>query len=150
LLQERFSQNFLARECRNSKESNDPEAEQIGAVRATFHASYSILVQAFTFYSVSVLAIPFFMGLNEFTAFLDVCKIPDNETPGIKRSDLDTIFIVCTRKVWDRIMSAWVQRGTVAWQRIFLCCAPNLVFTRDSTTACIHRPTCARRSGQPR
>lgn len=42
--------------------------------------------------------VPFFMGLNEFTAFLDECHIPDNESQGAKRSDLDTVFIVCTRK----------------------------------------------------
>lgn len=99
LLQEKFAQNFLARECRNSKETADSEAEQLEAVRAAFRDHYPALVQAFTFYSCSVSATPFFMGLNEFTAFLDECKIPDNEVPGVKRSDLDTVFIVCTRKV---------------------------------------------------
>jgi hypothetical protein len=58
-----------------------------------------VQVQAFTYYSVSVSSLPFFMGLNEWTALLDECGIPDNETAGVKRSDLDTIFIVCTRKV---------------------------------------------------
>ena len=96
--QEKFAQNFLARECRNSKETSDSEAEQVEGVRAAFREQYASLVQAFAYYSASVSAAPFFMGLNEFTAFLDECRIPDNEVAGVKRSDLDTIFIVCTRK----------------------------------------------------
>jgi hypothetical protein len=73
--------------------------EQIAALRAVLQRYYTLLVPAFMFYSCSVSAMPFFMGLNEFTAFLDECAIPDNESQGVKRSDLDTVFIVCTRKV---------------------------------------------------
>lgn len=99
ILQEKFSANFLARECRNNKDSNESEEEQIAAVRAVLLKHYTLLVPAFMFYSCSVSAMPFFMGLNEFTALLDECAIPDNESQGVKRSDLDTVFIVCTRKV---------------------------------------------------
>ena len=35
------------------------------------------------------------MPLNAFTSFLEDCSIPDNESPSVKRSDCDTIFIVC-------------------------------------------------------
>ena len=100
-MQEKFSQNFLAREARNSG-ADAPEAQQIADVRDALRTWYSTIVQAFTYHSVSVSAAPFFMGLNEWTALLDLCGIPDNETVGVKRSDLDTIFIVCTRKARAR------------------------------------------------
>lgn len=35
------------------------------------------------------------MPLNSFTTFLDDCQIADSESQFIKRSDCDTIFIVC-------------------------------------------------------
>lgn len=38
---------------------------------------------------------PYHMPLNAFTSFLDDCGIPDNDSSNIKRSDCDTIFIVC-------------------------------------------------------
>lgn len=98
-MQEKFSQNFLARECKAAKDGGDDEAAQVAAVRATLQRHYQLLVPAFMYYSCSVSSVPFFMGLNEFTALLDDCQIPDNESQGVKRSDLDTAFIVCTRKV---------------------------------------------------
>jgi hypothetical protein len=97
-VQEKFSQSFLARECRNSKESGAPEATQISAVRDVLRTWYGTVVQAFTYYSVSVSSVPFFMGLNEWSALMEICGVPDNDSPGAKRSDLDTIFIVCVRK----------------------------------------------------
>jgi hypothetical protein len=99
-VQEKFSQSFLARECRNNKDSNKSEAEQISLVCAILKKWFHAIVPVFVYYSVSASAVPFFMGLNEFTSFLDECLIPDNESQGVKRSDLDTVFIVCTRKVW--------------------------------------------------
>eukprot|EP00955_Chlamydomonas_euryale_P016509 176366-Chlamydomonas_euryale.AAC.1 len=38
---------------------------------------------------------PYHMPLNSFTQFLDDCCIADSESQFIKRSDCDTIFIVC-------------------------------------------------------
>jgi hypothetical protein len=98
-VQEKFSANFLSRECRNNKDSTESEEAQIAAVHNVLQHRYELLVPTFMYYSCSVSAMPFFMGLNEFTAFLDECAIPENESQGVKRSDLDTIFIVCTRKV---------------------------------------------------
>lgn len=98
-LQEKFSQNFLARECRGAKDGGDGEAAAVAAVRAALQRHYGRLVPAHMFYSCSVSTVPFFMGLNEFSSLLDDCQIPDNESQGVKRSDLDTAFIVCTRKV---------------------------------------------------
>lgn len=120
-VQEKFSQNFLARECRAAKDSGDDEAAHVAAVRATLQRHYQLLVPAFMYYSCSVSSVPFFMGLNEFTALLDDCQIPDNESQGVKRSDLDTAFIVCTRKVWPlwqpvaRLSrAAWSNRGSLS------------------------------------
>jgi hypothetical protein len=39
------------------------------------------------------------MSLNPFTTFLDDCQIPDPESQYIKRSDCDTMFIVCNFQV---------------------------------------------------
>jgi hypothetical protein len=38
---------------------------------------------------------PYHMPLNAFTSFLDDTAVPDPESLSIKRSDCDTIFIVC-------------------------------------------------------
>jgi hypothetical protein len=38
---------------------------------------------------------PYHMPLNAFTSFLDDCAIPEPDSLSIKRSDCDTIFIVC-------------------------------------------------------
>jgi hypothetical protein len=38
---------------------------------------------------------PYHMPLNSFTSFLDDAAIPDPDSLLIKRSDCDTIFIVC-------------------------------------------------------
>lgn len=38
---------------------------------------------------------PYHMPLNSFTSFLDDAAIPDPDSLSIKRSDCDTIFIVC-------------------------------------------------------
>lgn len=35
------------------------------------------------------------MSLNAFTSFFDECSIADSDAQFIKRSDCDTIFIVC-------------------------------------------------------
>jgi len=42
---------------------------------------------------------PYHMSLNPFSVFMDDCQIPDPESQFIKRSDCDTIFIVCNFQV---------------------------------------------------
>ncbi len=49
----------------------------------------------FTYYASLGGNDPYHMPLNAFTSFLDDCNIPDPESQAIKRSDCDTIFIVC-------------------------------------------------------
>ena len=97
-VQEKFAQGFLARECKAATGDADASAAT-AALRATLYKWYSTLSAAFAYYAVSVSSAPFFMGLNEFSALLKDCNIPDNEVTGCKVSDLDTIHMVCCKKV---------------------------------------------------
>ena len=58
---------------------------------------------AFVYYASGGSADPYHMSLNAYTSFLDDCQIPDSESQLIKRSDCDTMFIVCNFQV-----GAWV------------------------------------------
>jgi hypothetical protein len=53
------------------------------------------LSAAFMWYAALGNSSPYHMSLNAYTAFMDDCQIPDNDSLYIKRSDCDTIFIVC-------------------------------------------------------
>lgn len=53
-----------------------------------------VLYSAFMFYATGGND-PYHMPLNSFTSFLDDATIPDPDSLSIKRSDCDTIFIVC-------------------------------------------------------
>lgn len=88
---------MLAREHKANKDCNKDEGN--AAVRAVFAKYYSIFVPAYVFYACSVSGSSFHMALNSFTQFLDDCQIPDNDSVGVKRSDLDTVFIVANFQV---------------------------------------------------
>jgi hypothetical protein len=53
-----------------------------------------VVYSAFMFYATGGND-PYHMPLNSFTSFLDDAAIPDPDSLSIKRSDCDTIFIVC-------------------------------------------------------
>ncbi|PNH02618.1 hypothetical protein TSOC_011369, partial [Tetrabaena socialis] len=50
---------------------------------------------AFVYYAAGGSGDPYHMSLNAFTTFLDDCLIADSDSQYCKRSDCDTIFIVC-------------------------------------------------------
>lgn len=47
------------------------------------------------YYAAAGSSDPYHMSLNAFTTMLDECQIADSESQYVKRSDCDTIFIVC-------------------------------------------------------
>ena len=57
---------------------------------------------AFVYYASGGSTDPYHMSLNAYTSFLDDCQIPDAESQFIRRSDCDTLFIVCNYQVSGR------------------------------------------------
>ncbi len=58
-------------------------------------AHYHQLYGAFVYYASLGSGDPYHMPLNAFTTFLEEAGVPDNDSPNVKRSDCDTIFIMC-------------------------------------------------------
>jgi hypothetical protein len=80
--------------CRYTEEDLKEELEE---VRQAFERNYDGLFCAFLYFCMSGSDIgedAYSMGLNQWTAFLLDCEIPDNSTKDCRASDLDTIFIV--------------------------------------------------------
>jgi hypothetical protein len=70
-----------------------PYAMQVHSVLLQYYKQW---YAAFMFYAgTGSGSDPYHMPLNSFTQFLDDCSIADSEAQFIKRSDCDTIFIVC-------------------------------------------------------
>eukprot|EP00879_Flechtneria_rotunda_P024201 GHRR01025649.1.p1 GENE.GHRR01025649.1~~GHRR01025649.1.p1 ORF type:complete len:986 (+),score=357.96 GHRR01025649.1:892-3849(+) len=89
---EKFT-SMLARENKgNAAGKSDKAAMQ--DVHDMLHKHYQLFYSVFVYYA-SGGNDPYHMPLNSFTAFLDDASIPDPESLSIKRSDCDTIFIVC-------------------------------------------------------
>ena len=92
-VQEKFA-SYLNREAKNSKETDKVEGEERDEMASVFKKFYHVFVPVFVFYCCSASGSSFHMSLNAFTQFLDDCCIPDVESQSVKRSDLDTVFIV--------------------------------------------------------
>jgi len=94
-------QQFLAREDKTWGRGKVFGEKRAGAdvleeVRRTLAKHYGAIVSAFMYYASVGTGGEFTMQLNEYSLFLEECKIPDNDRKSrAKRSDLDTIFIVC-------------------------------------------------------
>lgn len=88
---------MLAREHKNNKDADKEEGNT--AVHDVFSKYYRHFVPCYVFYACSVSGSSFHMALNSFTQFLDDCNIADNDSMAVKRSDLDTIFIVANFQV---------------------------------------------------
>lgn len=65
-----------------------------GTLYTSVCVSPQVVYSAFMFYATGGND-PYHMPLNSFTSFLDDAAIPDPDSLSIKRSDCDTIFIVC-------------------------------------------------------
>lgn len=64
-------------------------------MREVLKEVYVKIYGAFVFYGSQGTGDPYHMSMNAFTSFLDDCAIPDNESQNVKRSDCDTMFIIC-------------------------------------------------------
>ena len=78
-------------------QTEDDLKEELEEVRQAFERNYDALFCAFTYFCITgndVGEDAYSMGLNQWTAFLTDCEIPDNDSKTCRSSDLDTAFIV--------------------------------------------------------
>ena len=71
-------------------------------MRLAFERNYDAIFSAFLYFCMSggdVGEDAYSMGLNQWTAFLVDCEIPDNSSKSCRASDLDTAFIVTNFEV---------------------------------------------------
>jgi hypothetical protein len=73
--------------------------------------NYAAISGTFTYYAAVGGGSPYHMALNAYTTLLDDAGVPDNEAPYIKRSDCDTIFIVCNFVPDKKSPEAMVSAG---------------------------------------
>ncbi|MEW5317782.1 MAG: hypothetical protein WDW38_009052 [Sanguina aurantia] len=91
---EKFS-SMLTRENKANKRDPQDDKALMVALRAVMLANYPQLYSSFVYYTATSSGDPYHMSLNAFTSFFDECSIADSDAQFIKRSDCDTIFIVC-------------------------------------------------------
>ncbi|GAX81636.1 hypothetical protein CEUSTIGMA_g9064.t1 [Chlamydomonas eustigma] len=78
----------------------------------------------FVYYTSAGSADPYHMSLNAYTAFIDEVQIPDPESQFCKRSDCDTMFIVCNFQPNKKSAEAQVnnENGMMRYEFLeFLC-----------------------------
>eukprot|EP00198_Chlamydomonas_reinhardtii_P003541 XP_001692877.1 flagellar associated protein [Chlamydomonas reinhardtii] len=90
---EKFT-SMMSRENKANKEGKD-EKVAIKEVHDVLLKYWPQVVGAFVYYATGGSSDPYHMSLNAFTTFLDECCIADSESQYCKRSDCDTVFIVC-------------------------------------------------------
>lgn len=83
---------------------------------------YQQWYSAFLYYAALGSGDPYHMPLNAYTTFLDECTISDNESQFIKRSDCDTIFIVCNYQPDKKSPEAQVNLENAMMRYEFLEC----------------------------
>ena len=96
---EKFS-GMLSRE---NKATLKPDKAMLAEVHDVLLHFLKRWYSAFVYYASGGSTDPYHMSLNAYTSFLDDCQIPDPESQFMKRSDCDTLFIVCNYQV-----SGWV------------------------------------------
>ena len=92
---EKFS-GMLSRENKPSGTADKAMLAQVHDVLLHFLKRW---YSAFVYYASGGSTDPYHMSLNAYTSFLDDCQIPDPESQFIRRSDCDTLFIVCNYQV---------------------------------------------------
>jgi hypothetical protein len=80
----------------------------------------------FVYYASMGSGDPYHLSLNSYTTFLDDCGIPDNDSASIKRSDCDTIFIVCNFQPDKKSAEALVNDEHAMMRYEFLECIVRL------------------------
>ncbi|KAK3238958.1 hypothetical protein CYMTET_51082 [Cymbomonas tetramitiformis] len=90
---ERFV-NFVSRSNKKNKAPTKVgSTAMVKMVRDLLKTNYLQLDACFMYYSALGSGNVFSMQLNQYTDFLTDCQIPDADSPKIKRSDCDTLFI---------------------------------------------------------
>ena len=90
---------MLSRENKACKSDPMEDKAMLKAVHDVLLEHYKAWYSMFVYYSALGNMDPYHMTLNPYTSFLDDCQIPDAESASCKRSNLDTIFIVCNYEV---------------------------------------------------
>lgn len=80
------------------------------------------------------------MSLNAFTTFLDECEIADHESQFVKRSDCDTVFIVCNFQPDKKSAEAQVNLENAMMRYEFIEAIVRLGKARVSNSylGCVH------------
>ena len=86
--------NFAMREFKKADPKAD-QAECMKRLRDELRNMYEQLLYSFKYFCALGSGSGFTLPLNQYTQFLDDCQIPDQESDKCKRSDCDTLFIVC-------------------------------------------------------
>ena len=84
-------------------------------MRQAFERNYDAIFCSFLYFCMSGNDIgedAYSMGLNQWSAFLLDCEIPDNDSKTCRASDLDTCFIVANYEVGGgaRVYNEWTNR----------------------------------------
>lgn len=90
---EKFT-SMMARENKSCKEPKD-DKQMLNEVHDVLLEYYQLWFSAFMYFAAMGSNDPYHMPLNAYTTFLDESMIADSDSQFIKRSDCDTIFIVC-------------------------------------------------------
>lgn len=88
---------FTSMLSRENKAAKHGKADKVALqeLHDVIRKHYQQFYSGFVYYAAQGSGDPYHMPLNAYTTFLDDCSIPDAESQSIKRSDCDTIFIVC-------------------------------------------------------
>ena len=86
---------MLSRENKACKSDPKDDKVMMAQLHDVLLEHFKTWYSMFVYYAAMGNTDPYHMTLNPYTTFLGECQIPDPESMSCKRSDLDTIFIVC-------------------------------------------------------
>lgn len=84
----------MAREAKASGSSMPPD-DQVAELAEALVGFYGSASSIFTYYAALSVTGVFHMHLNQYSQCLDDAKIPDADSKGCRKSDCDTMFILC-------------------------------------------------------
>eukprot|EP00798_Chlamydomonas_sp_ICE-L_P023775 gene23775-9334_t len=117
---EKFT-SMLSREHKANKHSgNTDDKDMLQEVHDVLLHNYQVWYSSFLYYGARSSSDPYHMSLNSYTSFLDECQIADSESQFIKRSDCDTVFIVCNFQPDKKSMEAQVNVENAMMRFVFL------------------------------
>ncbi|KAJ9524025.1 hypothetical protein QJQ45_022487, partial [Haematococcus lacustris] len=118
---EKFT-SMMARENKANSKSTKDDKTMLEEVHNVLLEVYQSWYAAFLYYAAMGASDPYHMSLNAYTAFLDECQIADSESNYLKRSDCDTIFIICNFQPDKKSLEAAVNLENALMRYEFLEC----------------------------